>query len=154
MMNCGETNRLLQLLAWRCLGKDATCQWTRQFRLQYHEPQKGWIWYAGDEGEHVFEANTDAQAAFFVQLPASKLRICPLAWHRRPALRIEVFVLPSLDFRPRAPQIFECLQAQIQLGKQALGRFKLRVEARWRWRWFQENCEDVEKLLMKRGTAY
>ncbi|OLQ04620.1 Adenylate kinase [Symbiodinium microadriaticum] len=65
---------------------------------------------AGDEGEHVFEANTDAQ------------------------------VLPSLEFRPRA---------QIQLGKQALGRFKLRVEARWRWRWFQENCEDVEKLLME-----
>ncbi|CAE7944941.1 unnamed protein product [Symbiodinium sp. KB8] len=134
--NCGETNRLLQLLAWRCLGKDATCQWTRQFRLQYHEPKKGWIWYAGDEGEHVFEANTDAQAALFVQLPvpvsASKLRICPLAWHRRPALRIEVFVLPSLEFRPRAPQIFECLQAQIQLGKQALGRFKLRVEANMR----------------------
>ncbi|CAE7551731.1 KIF13B [Symbiodinium sp. CCMP2592] len=133
--NCGETNRLLQLLAWRCLGEDATGQWTRQFRLQYHEPQKGWLWYAGDEGEHVFEANTDAHAALFVQLPlpvsASKLRICPLAWHRRPALRIEVFVLPS-EVRQRAPEIFQGLQAQIQLGKQAVGRFKLRVEANMR----------------------
>eukprot|EP00439_Symbiodinium_sp_Y106_P079322 s1628_g18.t1 len=137
--NCGETNRLLQLLAWRCLGGDATGQWTRQFRLQYHEPQKGWLWYAGDEGEHVFEANTDAHAALFVQLPlpvsASKLRICPLAWHRRPALRIEVFVLPS-EVRPRAPELFQSLQAQIQLGKHSLGRFKLRANMRWLLRCF------------------
>eukprot|EP00434_Breviolum_minutum_P034311 symbB.v1.2.030363.t1/scaffold3412.1/size57312/1 len=89
--NCAETNRLLQLLACRALGLGETPQWIGRWTLQYQVADENWHWYDGD-----FEGNTCAEKVHVILLPkplrARKIRICPVEWHTRPALRLEIFV--------------------------------------------------------------
>ncbi|CAK9092090.1 Hypothetical protein SCF082_LOCUS43349 [Durusdinium trenchii] len=88
--NCAETNRLLQLLASRALGYGEAPSWTSRWRLQYLVDDD-WQWH-----DESFEGNSSATEVRVVQLPrplhARKLRIYPLEWRQRPALRLELFV--------------------------------------------------------------
>ncbi|CAE8625357.1 unnamed protein product [Polarella glacialis] len=122
---CGETNRMLQLLAYLALGQmtpssgglvDAGHQWTKSWRLQYLTEDGRWCWRSAASGNScqeadaaIFAGNLDAKSVCFVSLrphfKAVKLRIYPVTWHRHPALRVEVHIASAsgeLSDRPTA----------------------------------------------------
>jgi len=114
---CEETNRLLQMLSYLCLGLsasfgglcDAAPQWVTAWKLEYFTESQGWRLYdqecaghASKGGEAVIlEGNTDVHNVKYVSLPrsvmASRLRVRPVMWHRRAGVRCEVHVARSHD---------------------------------------------------------
>eukprot|EP00930_Biecheleria_cincta_P014626 TRINITY_DN12509_c0_g1_i1.p1 TRINITY_DN12509_c0_g1~~TRINITY_DN12509_c0_g1_i1.p1 ORF type:complete len:1285 (-),score=299.51 TRINITY_DN12509_c0_g1_i1:152-4006(-) len=147
---CAETNRLLQLLACRLLGLGlAVPQWTTKWRLQcWSEESACWCWYgASGEQKHsaaeawLFEGNKDAHSVRFVALPqplrVSKIRIYPVEWHVRPALRLEALVLdqeaatklPTGPLCKMGRSVASRLKAQLSLVQRAAEVLKRRAEA-------------------------
>mmetsp|Transcript_65693 Transcript_65693/g.189018 ORF Transcript_65693/g.189018 Transcript_65693/m.189018 type:complete len:576 (-) Transcript_65693:77-1804(-) len=111
---CEETNRLLQMLAYLCMGLsdkkmgglgDAAPQWVTNWTLEYFTKEQGWQWYKDPHAEGgealVMIGNEDAHTTKYVTLPsplvASRLRLHPVKWHRFPALRCEVHLTPSAE---------------------------------------------------------